>query len=202
MFEDEEERIDDFFEEETDPLEDEEVEETDDSPVREDKIFNNRYKFGEGIRDEDDIERSSKININSNYSDVYLKDIYEYEESLDYNIGVGKVFEFIETDPELKSLLHKLDKESKIKLSKDEINWCFNRILNNIDGVEEKESFYSPIYVLEAISSILNINSGDPVKDYRKIFDCLEVEIQEELILELNKKYNFLDNKINKKRIH
>lgn len=199
MFEDEEERIDDFFENEFDPLE-EEIEES--NPIREDKIFNNRYKFGEGIRDEDDIERSGKININSNYSDVYLKDIYEYEESLDYNIGVGKVFEFIERDSELKSLLHKLDGESKIKLSKDEINWCFNRILNDMEVLKEKESFYSPIYILEAISSILNINSGDPIKDYRKIFDCLEVEIQEELILELNKKYNFLDNKKNKKRIH
>lgn len=201
MFEDEEEKIDDFFEDEFNHSEDE-SEDLGSNVIREDKIFNNRYKFGEGIRDEDDIERSGKININSNYSDVYLKDIYEYEESLDYNIGVGKVFEFIEKDSELNGLLHKLDSDSKIKLSKEEINWCFNRILNNIDILEEKESFYSPIYILEAISSILNTNSGDPIKDYRKIFDCLEVEIQEELILELNKKYNFLDSKTNKKRIH
>lgn len=47
-----------------------------------------------------------------------------------------------------------------------------------------------------------HINSNDPVKDYKKIFDCLDVEIQEELIIELNKKYQFLEGKMNKRKMH
>jgi hypothetical protein len=38
--------------------------------------------------------------------------------------------------------------------------------------------------------------------EYRKIFDSLETETQEILLIELNKKYKFLDEKIHKKRIH
>jgi predicted restriction endonuclease len=55
--------------------------------------------------------------------------------------------------------------------------------------------FYSPIYILEVISSISSI-------EYKKLFDMLETEIQELLLTELNKKYQFLDGKMHKKKIH
>lgn len=168
---------------------------------REDKIFNNGYKSGEAMPDKD-YEYTSSISVNSNYSDKYLKDVYEYEETLDYNIGVERIFELIDNDDALRSLLKKLDDNQKIKLSKEEINWCFNRILKAMEDFHEGEQFYNPIYVLEALSSILNVNSNDPIKDYRKIFDCLDVEIQEELLVELNKKYKFLEGKMNKRRMH
>lgn len=172
--------------------------------IKDDKIFNNGYREGEGLMDEGDYEHQTSISVNINYSDKYLKDVYEYEDTLDYNIGVSKIFEMIEGDSALSGLLHKMDNNQKLKLSKEEINWCFNKILKLMErpNNEAAESFYSPIYVLEAISSILNINSIDPIRDYRKIFDCLDVEIQEELIIELNSKYNFLEGKMNKRKMH
>lgn len=170
--------------------------------IKTDKIFNNGYREGDGLRDEDEYEHHSSISVHSNYSDKYLKNEYEYEEALDYNIGVSKIFEVIEGDSDLRSLLHKIDEDEKIKLSKEEINWCFKRILKNIRNVSDIENFYSPIYIVEVMSSILNINSSDPIKDYKKIFDCLDADIQEELIIELNSKYNFLEGKTNRDSIH
>jgi len=173
--------------------------------IKDDKIFNNGYKQANGYR-EDDYEYSQSISVNANYADNYLKDVYEYEETLDYNIGLTKIFKLIEGNKELRSLLHKLDSNTKLKLSKEEINWCFSKILNILevskDGDGSTESFYNPIYVLEALSSILNVNSNDPIKDYKKIFDSLDVEIQVELVEELNKKYSFLEGKMNKRKIH
>ena len=55
--------------------------------------------------------------------------------------------------------------------------------------------FFSPIYILEVISSITSI-------EYKKLFDTFETEIQELLLTELNKKYKFLEGKMHKKRIH
>ena len=171
--------------------------------IRDDKIFNNGYKAGEGFRDDDEYEYHQSITVNSNYSDKYLKDVYNYEETLDYNIGLSRIFELIDKDKDLSSLLKKLDDNDKLKLSKEEINWCFDKILKAMEAHGEKgEQFYNPIYVLEALSSILNINSSDPIRDYRKIFDSLDVDLQEELILELNKKYNFLEGKMNKRKMH
>ena len=169
--------------------------------AREDKIFNNSYYNGDKLKDSEEYEFSKKISVSSDYSDTYLKDLYDYEEQLESKFILDIIFEFLQKDEVLSKYLENIS-TSKIKFSKEDINIIFNRTHDVLDVTSHGISFYSPIYVLEAISSILNINSGDPVKDYRKIFDCLEVEIQEELILELNKKYNFLDNKINKKRIH
>jgi hypothetical protein len=170
--------------------------------IKDDKIFNNGYKAGEGLRDNDEYSHQTSIRVNPNYSDRYLKDVYEYEETLDYNIGVSKIFELIEADKDLRSMLHKLDSDTKLKLTKEEINWSFNKILTKMETPEYGEQFYNPIYVLEALSSILNINSSDPIKDYRKIFDSLEVEIQVQLVEELNKKYSFLEGKMNKRKMH
>ena len=169
---------------------------------REDKIFNNRYKSGEGLREEDEYRRQTSITVNSNYADRYLNDIYNYEEGLDYNIGIEKIFKFIKKDEELNGLLSRKDETVKIKLSKEEINRCFTKILNLMEHSKDAEQFYNPIYILEALSSILFINSADPVKDYKKIFDALDVEFQEELVVELNKKYQFLEGKMNKRKIH
>lgn len=169
---------------------------------REDKIFNNRYKSGEGLREDEEYKYQTSISINTNYADRYLSDIYNYEESIDYNIGIEKIFKFIKEDSELKNLLSRPDETSKIKLSKEEINLCFNKILNLMENSKQAEQFYNPIYILEALSSILFINSADPIKDYKKIFDALSVDLQEELVVELNKKYQFLEGKMNKRKMH
>jgi len=170
--------------------------------IKDDKIFNNGYKQADGYREEE-YEYSQSISVNSNYADSYLKDVYEYEETLDYNIGLTRIFKLIEGNKELRSLLHKLDANHKLKLSKEEINWCFTKILSVMEQSNDNgETFYNPIYVLEALSSILNVNSSDPIKDYKKIFDCLDVELQEELVIELNKKYQFLDGKKKRRKIH
>ncbi len=169
--------------------------------IREDKIFNNGYRSGEAMK-ESDYEYQNSISVNINYADTYLRDVYEYEETLEYNMEISKIFELIENDSNLSALLYKKSDNSRIKLSKEEINWCFNQILSKLRSAHTKNHFYSPIYIVEALSSILNVNSVDPVKDYRKLFDCLDVELQEELIVELDKKFNFLDGKTNKKRMH
>lgn len=170
--------------------------------IKEDKIFNNGYKAGEGLRDDSEYIKQSEISVNSGYSDRYLQDVYEAEDHISYDLGIAKIFEIIENDPDLKQLLKKKDVKSKLKLSKEETNWCFHRILKNVEKMDDVEQFFNPIYILEVLSSILNINSNDPIKDYRKIFDCLDVEIQEDLVNELNKKYQILEGKVNKRNIH
>jgi hypothetical protein len=183
-------------------LEDEEKnEKRKDRSKREDKIFNNGYRTGEAMGD-DEYEYKSSISVNSNYSDNYLKDIYDSEETIDYNLGVDRIFKIIEEDSNLKTILYKNDLNSKIKLSKDEINWCYNELTKKITEEVKDDQFYNPIYIVEVLSSILNINSGDSVKDYKRLFDSLDVEHQQDLITELNKKYKFLDGKFNKKKIH
>ena len=161
--------------------------------VREDKIFNNSYYNGDNLRDSEEYEFHKKISVSSDYSDNYLKDLYDYEEQLESKFILDIIFEFLKND-ELLSRYTKNITSNKIKLSKEDINIIFNRTHEMLDVTSYGISFYSPIYILEAISSLASI-------EYKKIFDSLETEVQEILLIELNKKYKFLDGKMYKKKI-
>lgn len=183
--------IDDFTEEF-------ENEETESFEIREDKIFNNSYHNGDKLKDPDEYEFSKKISVASDYSDNYLKDLYDYEEQLESKFILDAIFDLFQTNETLMAYTKSLSQGGtapKVKLSKEEINLIFTTVHENLDLAAHGISFYSPIYILEAISSIASM-------EYKKIFDALETDIQEILIIELNKKYHFLEGKMNKKRIH
>lgn len=166
--------------------------------IREDKVFNNSYYNGDNLKDSAEYEFSKKISISHDYSDAYLKDIYDYEEELESKFILDVIFEFIKTDSQISQYADLLTSDpaiSKIKFSKEEINLIFNRVHDNLDITSHGIRFYSPIYILEVISSMSTL-------DYKKIFDLLETDIQQLLVVELNKKYKFLDCKQHKKRIH
>lgn len=199
---DEFENYDDLENEDEHEVEPEEVEEESDDEavgpeVRIDKIFNNRYNTGEGMPEEE-YSYARGISVSNDYSDAYLKDLYEYEEGLEIKVILDSIFSFIQADPDISKILRDSSTDpfsTKIKLSKEQINFIFNRVNDSMASTYSTEMFYSPIYILEVISSISSI-------EYKKLFDILDTEIQELLLLELNKKYQFLDGKMHKKRIH
>jgi len=195
MIDDLNEELDDFSNYQEDG-----AEESNDSPKiflrRDDKIFNNRYNSGDGLTSADDYQFNRKISVSTDYSDSYLRDLYEYEDGLENKFILDEIFEYVYSNEEISNLV-KFDDltKNKIKLTKEQINFIFNNVHDIFDKKANQNSFYNPIYILEVISSISSI-------EYRKIFDLLDAELQEILILELNKKYLFLEGKMNKKRIH
>lgn len=157
---------------------------------REDKIFNNRYNQGEGLKDADEYGYNSGIQVDSTYSNNYLNDIYDYENNVEYKIFLDHVFEIIKDNKELDELIN--EKEgTRNKFNKEEINFIFDKVTSLLEKESEYETFSSSIYVLEAISNITAM-------EYKKIFDFLDYSHREVLLSELNKKYKFLDWKMNK----
>ena len=73
---------------------------------REDKICNNRYNQGEGLKDPDEYEYNSGIQVDSTYSNNYLNDIYDYENNVEYKIFLDHVFEIIKDNKELDELIN------------------------------------------------------------------------------------------------
>lgn len=166
--------------------------------IREDKVFNNSYYNGDNLKDSAEYEFSKKISISHDYSDAYLKDIYDYEEELESKFILDVIFDFIKKDSIISEYADRITSDpavSKIKFSKEEINLIFNRVHDNLDITSYGIRFYSPIYILEVISSLSSL-------EYKKIFDLLDTDTQQLLVVELNKKYKFLDCKQHKKRIH
>jgi len=181
-----------------DSEEESDVEEDITLTFREDKIFNNRYNTGEGLSHSDEYTYSNKISVSLDYSDAYLKDLYEYEESLENSFILDTIFKFIQTDEIILNIIERSTKDSnttRLKLSKEEVNIIFSRINEKLEIKSSVIMFYSPIYIVEVIASLSSI-------EYRKLFDMFDTEIQELLLIELNKKYKFLEGKMHKKRIH
>jgi hypothetical protein len=157
---------------------------------REDKIFNNRYNQGDGLKDPDEYEYSRNIQVDAGYSKSYLNDLYDYENNVEYKIFLEHIFKIIKQDKELDEMISEKD-GTRNKFNKDEINFIFEKINALLENDKEYETFSNPIYILEAISNITAM-------DYKKIFDFLEYSYKEILLSELNKKYKFLDWKMNK----
>ena len=157
---------------------------------REDKIFNNRYNQGEGLKDPEDYRYSSGISVDGGYSNNYLKDLYDYENSVDYQIFLEHIFEIIKEDEILSNMIN--EKEgTRNKFNKEEVNFLFERIQSILGKHIEYEKFSSSIYILEAISSITAM-------EYKKLFDFLSYTYKESLLTELNTKYKFLEGRMNK----
>ena len=157
---------------------------------REDKIFNNRYNQGDGLKDPDEYEYNKGIQVDSSYSNNYLNDIYDYENRIEYKLFLDHIFDLIKKDSEINELI--TEKEgTRDKFNKEEINFVFGKITNLVEENTEHETFSSHIYILEVISNITAM-------DYKKIFDFLDYSYRESLLTELNKKYNFLDWKMNR----
>jgi len=193
--------IDDIFplfeEPHFDSLEENE-EEGEEREIKEDKIFNNRYNTGEGLEETEEYQYQKNISVSGDYSDAYLKDLYDYENELDLRVILDFIFKEFSEDKEITKIfdISNLDfTAKKIKISKTELNFVFNKLHEKIKKNNSGTIFYSPIYVLEVISSITSM-------EYKKLFDMLNTENQEILLIELNEKYLFLDGKMTKKRIH
>jgi hypothetical protein len=184
------------YADEFEPVEEETDDSLDTPIIREDKIFNNRYNTGDGLTEVDDYEFSRKISVSSDYSESYLKDLYEYEDGLENKVILDEIFKFVYSDEELSGIINSQDApQVKLKLSKEQVNLIFNKINDVFEKRTYESAFYNPIYILEVISSISSI-------EYKKLFDMLDSELQEILVLELNKKYLFLEGRMQKKRIH
>ena len=169
-----------------------ESEEVESVEIREDKIFNNRYNSGDGLTDPEEYAFNNRLSVSSEYSSVFLKDIYETEYQFEYSTAIDDIFEFLKTDPEISSIIDTTS--AKTKFSKEDINFIFNKANDELKKKDNVSKYFSPIYVLEAISAISSM-------EYKKLFDSLDTENQEILVVELNKKYNFLDGRSHKKRI-
>lgn len=157
---------------------------------REDKIFNNRYNSGDGLTETSEYQYNSTIAIDSTYSNNYLKDLYDYENTVEYKILLDTIFTIIEGDATMSTIVRSKDGTRSI-FNKEEINTLFERTLDQLGTKHEEDKFSNPIYILEVISNITAMS-------YKKIFDYLDYSHREMLLIELDKKYEFLDGKMNK----
>lgn len=150
-----------------------------------DKIFNNSYNMGSSSSDEGEEMRLNsdiKLDIGSAYHSLYDRE--QFSDHIDDTITQYDINQYISGSDEISTILG--DNPEKKKFNKQEINTLFQLIVAGVTQGEHSSVFVSPIHVLDSISSMTNM-------EYKKLFDMLTYDNKETLLLELNKKYGFLD---------
>jgi hypothetical protein len=148
-----------------------------------DKIFNNSYNLGQNASD-DDARPSLNIKVDISSPHYHLYDRDQYSDHIDDTITQYDIDKYVSDSDEIREILGAPGE--KKKFTKIEINSLFKIIFDGVKVGEHSSFFVSPIHVLDAISSLTNM-------EYKKLFDMLSYDYKETLLLELNKKYGFLD---------
>lgn len=140
----------------------------------------NSYSLGDGLTD--DYEFTNEIKVDESYSIEYLKNIYEYNSYIDNDLIRDQILELINSNQEM---YDKVYNRSKQKFNKQEANEIFSAIFKKIKNNKELNNFLDPITILDVVSEITEVN-------HKKLFDYLEYKYREIIIVELNKRYEFL----------
>ena len=150
-----------------------------------DKIFNNTFTMGQVTTDEpEEPKQRSDIKLDSSSPDYHLYDRDQHSDYVDNSIIQQDIHNFVSNSDEVKQILGP-DPDKK-KFNKTEVNTLFEVIRNGVSHGERSSVFVSAIHVLDSISSLTGL-------EYKKLFDMFTYENKEVLLIELDKKYNFLN---------
>lgn len=156
---------------------------------REDKIFNNAWNSGDGLSDE--TYHNTGIRLDPGHSDSHLLDSDMYDRYMDKTI-IERDLNNIAMADDVISKLMEISVEGR-KFTKSEINTAFSRLCELVKK-NNKTTFIGPIDVLDFVSMISQM-------DFKRLFESLEYEHKEVLLLELNNKFGILDGKVRFKKL-
>ena len=156
---------------------------------REDKIFNNSWNSGDGVTDE--MYHNTGIRLDPGHTDSHLLDAASFDRYTDKMIIERDLNQIALSDDIMVGLMN-ISQESR-KFTKPELNLAFSR-LNELVITNNKTTFIGPIDVLDFVSMISQM-------DFKRLFESLEYEHKEVLLLELNNKFGILDGKVRFKKL-
>ena len=182
--------------EEIDSAEDSEIDDGDEARYqqhlklkREDKIFNNSWNSGDGGSDE--IYQNNGIRLDPSHTDSHLLDAASFDRYTDKMI-IERDLNNIALADEIMIGLMEISSQGR-KFTKPELNLAFSRLCELV-RINRKTTFIGPIDVLDFVSMIAQL-------DFKRLFESMEYEHKEVLLLELNNKFGILDGKVRFKKL-
>lgn len=156
---------------------------------REDKIFNNSWNSGDGGSDEP--YHNIGIRLDPSHTDSHLLDGASFDRHMDKKI-IERDLNNLAIADEVMVALMEIPSQGR-KFTKPELNTAFTRLCELVK-VHRKTTFIGPIDVLDYVSMISQL-------DYKRLFESMEYQHKEVLLLELNDKFGILDGKVRFKKL-
>lgn len=147
---------------------------------RTNKIFNNTYNQGNKLKG-NDYNLNSSIQVENAYAGAYMKDIYDTDNAMQMNVVRDVIFELLDVNDEIKSIIG----NNKKKFNKESINRIFKIIYEHFNADKQLKIFMNLIYIFDIVSNISGMK-------YKNLFDLLDYEFKQKIIVELDTQYNIL----------
>lgn len=150
---------------------------------KQNKIINNSYKNGTNLKG-DEYRFDASLKVDATYADMYLDDIYEMEKYIARQRVQEAVMAFVDNTPVLKDMCSMEGEETK-KFNREKINLMFGMICKHFEDNADIRTYKNVIYIFDNISYLSKLR-------YHNLFDMLDDDYKQKLIIELDKTHDIL----------
>ena len=150
---------------------------------KQNKIINNSYKNGTNLKG-DEYKFESALKVDATYAGTYLDDVYDIEKYIVERRVQEEVMRYVSDTPMLSEMCSMNDEETK-KFNKEKINLMFGMICRHFEASQDICRFYNIIYIFDNVSYLSGLR-------YHNLFDMLEDDHKQKLIIELDRTHGIL----------
>jgi len=153
------------------------------NPKKRNKIIGNTYKSGDNLKG-DEYKFDHELKVDAGYASNYLGSIYDVENNMTFKKVQEEVMILIEGNAELQDMIS--DAKPK-KFNREKVNRMFKIIYEHFEKKPEVRQFSNLIYIFDNVSNLSGLK-------YASLYDLLDGEYKQMLLLELDKTYGILKN--------
>lgn len=153
------------------------------NPRKRNKIINNTYKSGENLKG-DDYAFDRELKVDSGYATTNLGHIYDVENNMVSRKVQEEIVVLLAINQELAEMLS--DAKPK-KFNKEKINRMFKIIYEHFERKPSAKQFSNLVYIFDNVSNLSGLK-------YASLYDLLDNEYKQLILLELDKTHGILKN--------
>lgn len=153
------------------------------NPRKRNKIINSSYKSGEKLKG-DEYKFDTELKVDPDYASSNLSHIYDVENSMTFRKVQEEVMTLLEHNKELQEMLS--DAKPK-KFNREKVNRMFKIIHDHFEKKLSARQFSNLIYIFDNVSNLSGLK-------YASLYDLLDADYKQMLLLELDKTYGILKN--------
>jgi hypothetical protein len=150
-------------------------------PKKKNKIINNSYRSGDKLKG-DEYRFDTQLRVDPGYASSNLSHIYDVENNMVYKRVQDEVVFLMQSNDELKQML---DDDKPKKFNREKANRMFQIILQHFVNTPDTMKFANVIYIFDNVSNLSGLK-------YASLYDLLETEYKQMLLIELDKSHNIL----------
>lgn len=145
------------------------------------KIINNSYKSGDNLKG-DEYRFGTELKVDVGYASANLGHIYDVENHMIFKKVQDEIMDLMDTNVELQEMLS--DAKPK-KFNREKVNRMFKIIYDHFQAKPAARQYMNLIYIFDNVSNLSGLK-------YASLYDLLDGEYKQRILVELDKHHNIL----------